>query len=357
MADYFVTGSLNSFGQVGGSSGNGIITFGNQGGNDRQGAARFTSVAIAQGAVIPSAIMHFYVDSVGSAFTTLKGVVFGLDEDNTADFGGSPMSRPSTSAQTSVNITLPSVGTFFDVDITAIVNEIFARGGWSSGNALGIKFFNQGSDTDVYWRDPGVTSYLTITSPSSASVSPSTSSSVSPSVSMSISPSRSFSPSASQSISSSRSLSPSASQSPSPSASISPSGSTSRSPSLSLSPSGSISPSGSLSPSRSLSASPSASRSLSPSGSFSPSASKSASLSPSGSQSPSASDSASVSPVDNILSVDFVEICFTTDYADEYIVQNTNYPQNEYIGQGTRYDENQYTPQNTIFKDEYDVCD
>ena len=85
------------------------------------------------------------------------------------------------------------------------------------------------------------------------------------------------------------------------------------------------SPSASQSPSASLSPSASASSSLSPS--------PSSSLSPSASVSPSASPS----PVSNTLSVDQVEICFTTGFSDEYTKQSTTYPQNQYVKQSTTF--------------------
>lgn len=202
------------------------------------------------------------------------------------------------------------------------------------------------------------------------SASPSNSPSRSSSVSPSLSPSGSASRSESASLSQSESLSPSASgsASQSPSLSLSPSASLSESPSASVSPSASgsfsasksLSPSGSTSPSRSNSASdsPSGSESasishshsesgsLSPSGSQSPSSSVSRSHSPSGSLSPSGSNSASASPSlpDNNLSVDYIEICYSTGYSDRY------------SSQGTRYDSNLYVPQGTTYTDNYDDC-
>jgi len=156
----------NSYGQVGGAYANGVICFGNQSGEDRQGAMRITNVQIPQGATVTNATANFYVDSKGTGTGNCKGIVFGIDEDNTDDFDPADpgiMTRTSTTAYTNVDVALPSAGNGFGVDITSIVNEIIGRGGWSSGNALAIKFYNASSPTNVYWRDPNITSTIEIT--------------------------------------------------------------------------------------------------------------------------------------------------------------------------------------------------
>lgn len=341
MANYLITGATNSWGEVGGVGANGVITFGNQAASNRQSAGRFTSVNLAQGTVVNSAKIYFYVESVGIGSGNIKGIVYGINEDNTSSFTSSPMARSRTSTSVGID-TAFSVGNYFSVDVTAIVNEILGRAGWVSGNSLGLMVFNNGSPLDVYMRDTVINSYLSIELFSS-SASSSSSQSASGSASDSPSPSGSMSPSASQSRSPSASVSPSKSQSPSSSSSssLSPSGSSSSSVSPSASNSASLSPSGSNSPSHSSSPSASASGSLSPSASISPS--KSASNSP--------------SQADNVLSIDLVEICFKTDFTDEYEAQSTTYPENLYVPQSTRFPANDYTTQNTVFIDNYEVCD
>ena len=229
------------------------------------GALRFTGINIPQGTSVSSAVVHAYIGDRGSGSGNFNYITNGFDEDNTAAFDSDPLGRDVTSANHDVQTTLESQGNYHDFDVTTEANEIFARGGWSSGNAIGFRFeprFTTNDQVYLYDNNDGTNSYLTITyNAPSASPSSSVSPSVSPSISISPSSSASRSISPSASISPSSSPSPSASQSPSPSASISPSGSLSLSPSASLSPSvsvsPSISPSVSLSPSTSISPSPS----------------------------------------------------------------------------------------------------
>lgn len=160
--DYSLT-SINTWGQVGGTGFSGFINLGNVGGADCQGAMRITNVQIPQGATVTSATANFYVAYKGSGSGNVKGIIFGIDEDNTGDFSGSPMSRTATSASANIDISLPTAGEGFSINITTIVNEIIGRGGWTSGNALAIKFFNQSSPTDVYFGDDVLSSTISIT--------------------------------------------------------------------------------------------------------------------------------------------------------------------------------------------------
>jgi hypothetical protein len=100
-------------------------------------ALRFTSVAVSQGVSVNKAILHYYVGTrLGTS--PVKCTIKGFDEDNTADFSSSPGGRPMTTASVSGQYDPSGAGNFWEEDVTSIVNEIFARGGWSSGNALGF---------------------------------------------------------------------------------------------------------------------------------------------------------------------------------------------------------------------------
>jgi hypothetical protein len=188
MVNYALTES-NSWYDINGGGGNGAIGFGTIAGFDLQGATRFTSLNYVKDTTVQTATLYFYIGNKGSGSGNVQGIVYGIDEDNTSDFsGGSPMARNATDAHTDIVVTIPSVGNYISVDVTSIVNEILSRAGWSSGNALAFKFYNQGSPADVWWSDSPLDTYLIISIPS-ASNSPSVSPSASKSPSGSASPS------------------------------------------------------------------------------------------------------------------------------------------------------------------------
>ena len=203
---------------------------------------RFTGVTIPQGATITSAKITF-TDSTTGTERALNFKIIGVDEDNTAEFTTSPISDARTRTHTSASVDwdatfTPSAGTTRDTsDIKTIIQEIVNRGGWSSGNAIGIYLYDDGTTEEEYYDYKYWYSYND-DAPLLTIVYETTSSSASPSASASATPSESFSPSLSPSItpSASPSLSPSISVSLSPSASISLSPSTSVSPSPSPQP-------------------------------------------------------------------------------------------------------------------------
>src|SRR3990172_3081133 len=212
----------------------------------------FKSITIPQGATITSAKITFTDNSSPFNPTTIHYRLIGVDEDNTGDFVASPLSTCRTRTQTTAVVDwdatfTPSSGTTRDTpDLKDIIQEIVNRGGWSSGNTIGIYLYDDGTtpeyyyDYKYYFGSAGSAPLLTIVyAAASESRSPSVSPSPSPSRSPSLSGSESASPSLSLSLSPSSSFSRSPSLSPSPSASpsLSPSASASRSPSSSLSPS------------------------------------------------------------------------------------------------------------------------
>lgn len=145
---------------------------GQKNGNIRNGAIRFTSVTIPQGSSISSAVLSYFTEfeSTGEP-NVVYSRVYGIDEDNTATFTSSPMSRTSTSASTDDTCPLPSG--YHDVSVTAIVQEIINRAGWASGNALGFKLYDNGSADQNWVEDDQPTSdntTLTITYGSSTTI-------------------------------------------------------------------------------------------------------------------------------------------------------------------------------------------
>lgn len=169
-------------------------------------AVRFTNVTVPQGTTITSA--YLTLTAYQTDTDTVDQRIRGFAEDNTANFSSDPSGRSKTSAQRTQNQAGITNNQTYTYDVTAIVQEIVNRGGWSSGNALGFYFdLNSGlsgSSHTLHFHSessaPTKAPYLEINwgGPSpSASTSPS--SSVSPSASPSVSPSASVSPSSSPS--------------------------------------------------------------------------------------------------------------------------------------------------------------
>lgn len=138
----------------------------------RSGAMRFTGIAIGQGQTVSQAKLYPYAN-VRTGSASVKMLIEGFDEDNTADFsGGGPGSRPKTSATQTLNEDSGSTGYIGadGADVTAIVQEIVNRGGWSSGNAIGFWITDNGTTTgsgdqavsDAYSGSFGVDSILSI---------------------------------------------------------------------------------------------------------------------------------------------------------------------------------------------------
>lgn len=98
------------------------------------GGWRFTEVAINQGVTIDQALLRLYKTSTtGSPTATIRGD----DADSAAAWGSS--SRPSQITQTTASASASLGGsnnTYQDQNVTAIVQEIVDREGWSSGNDM-----------------------------------------------------------------------------------------------------------------------------------------------------------------------------------------------------------------------------
>lgn len=173
------------------------------------GAFRFNNVTVPQGTTITSAYLRITSDETKSdnILFTLKGI----DEDDTADFTSDPDSRAKTTAGVNWQINGQTAGTeYTSPDIKTIIQEIIDRGGWASGNDLGIITQDNGTANDKIGRFKAYDTSTTLCAELEINYS-----GASPSASQSPSASASLSPSASQSPSSSQS--PSASISPSPS--------------------------------------------------------------------------------------------------------------------------------------------
>lgn len=110
---------------------------------------RFDGVTIPADSTVDEAYLSIY--SFGQTGTPNLKIV-GFDEDDTADFSGDEGDgRDETSAQ--VDWDNPGNGyPITSPDIAAVVQEIVSRGGWASGNALGMKIVNDGAGSGNYLR-------------------------------------------------------------------------------------------------------------------------------------------------------------------------------------------------------------
>jgi len=132
--------------------GTGGIIVGDSGGSADDGAIRFHNVYVPQGSTIYSARIRFWVWEKGAGSGNLFFKCFGMDEDNTADFSSYPLGRPDTTAHIDPGqITIPSANSYLNINVPDIVEEIVGRGGWSSGNAMGLKFYEEGSSNNDVW--------------------------------------------------------------------------------------------------------------------------------------------------------------------------------------------------------------
>ncbi len=114
---------------------------------------RFTGLTIPQGATITAAYIQFTVDETDSGTTSLT--IRGQDADDAASFSSSSYdisSRATTSA--SASWSPPAWNTVGEAgsdqrtpDLSAIIQEIVDRGGWSSGNDLAIIVSGTGERT------------------------------------------------------------------------------------------------------------------------------------------------------------------------------------------------------------------
>lgn len=128
-----------------------------------KGALRFQNIQIARYSTgIDAHVKIYSQEKIGSANIYVK--VWGIDEDNTSSFSSDPMGRSKTSAYNTHQAN-PDTGSYFDIGVGSIIEEIVGRSGWNSGNSIGFIFEDNGTTTSestyIYdnWSDP-IDSYL-----------------------------------------------------------------------------------------------------------------------------------------------------------------------------------------------------
>lgn len=113
-------------------------------------AFRFQNVNIPQGTTIVSATLRLTASENNSK--VIANRIYGINEDNTANFSSDPGGRSKTTAFTNFNKNSEVLDATTDIDVTSIIQEIVNRGGWSSGNALGLISADQSSSNDNILR-------------------------------------------------------------------------------------------------------------------------------------------------------------------------------------------------------------
>lgn len=144
---------------------NGFVVVGNLSNTAHDSAVRFDGVTVPQGTTLDFATVFLYKQSSAVAGSVLY-TVFGIDEDNTADFTTNPMSRSNTTATHDASTSANLINQYVGFDVTNEMNEILARGGWSSGNAIAFKLLDNGTSTenaritDIFDGDPSTDAFL-----------------------------------------------------------------------------------------------------------------------------------------------------------------------------------------------------
>jgi hypothetical protein len=141
------------------------------GSTGRNGAVRFTNVAIAGADTITRAKVYLYAGNKnGSSSLVVRWHNYGIDEDNTASFGD-PFGRDTTTATSYQERTVPGLGDYVEVDVLDEATEIKNRVGWSSGNAMGFTFIEDGGDDSAsFWDTTPPYSYMELTKDGSLTV-------------------------------------------------------------------------------------------------------------------------------------------------------------------------------------------
>jgi type IV pilus assembly protein PilY1 len=113
---------------------------------------RFTSVTIPPGSTIDTAVLKVAC-AIASSATTMRLKVYACDEDNAAapTDAAEAVADPRTTAGVDWDVSGSwSLNTWYDSpDISAVIQEVVDRGGWSSGNALMLLVDNDGSDLNA----------------------------------------------------------------------------------------------------------------------------------------------------------------------------------------------------------------
>lgn len=104
-------------------------------------AMRFQNVTIPPGSTVTAAVLHVFAES--SSYDDPNGTFYGEAADNPGAFSTTSSdisNRTKTTASVGWATTAIGTGDSASPDLSAIIQEIIDRGGWSSGNALVVMF-------------------------------------------------------------------------------------------------------------------------------------------------------------------------------------------------------------------------
>jgi len=121
-------------------------------------AAWSFTVNVGQGATITSATLTIDINSEGGG----EADVYGDDSTNAdalAAVAYDISDRTKTTATTHIS---PSATGSLGIDVTSIVAELIAEGGWASGNRMVLFLNGEGDDRDLFEIDFGTTTELEI---------------------------------------------------------------------------------------------------------------------------------------------------------------------------------------------------
>lgn len=121
--------------------------------NYRCGGFRFPNVTVPKDAVITSMTIQVYAYS--ESYDSINVELYGNDVDDADDFDVlqsiiSEVDRPRTTTSVSWVEADMGIGWAESPDLADIGNEIFARAGWSSGNALVLLFIANTNNTTIF---------------------------------------------------------------------------------------------------------------------------------------------------------------------------------------------------------------
>lgn len=150
-------GQEDSFGYFHGFCAVGKDVFG--AGGASKGALRFTSIDIDRFESIDMALLVYVYGSVGGS-GQWRFKCWGIDEDNTSDFGSNPFGRSKTSAEQTFNEGQPTSGGAKTINVKDMVQEIVNRSGWNRFNSIGFILEDNGSDSNVWATADGFDTYL-----------------------------------------------------------------------------------------------------------------------------------------------------------------------------------------------------
>lgn len=126
-------------------------------------AVRFPNILLTHSQSIISAQLSLYVSGRQAGGGTIRFIGYGIKEVNTSSFSSSPFGRTRTTASKTGTSSVPATGSYLNIDVTNLVNEIIGQGSWASGNAMGFLILDNGSDTGNVIYDGTEQARLSIT--------------------------------------------------------------------------------------------------------------------------------------------------------------------------------------------------